>query len=50
MLVLAHTAHWLTNLLYIAPVVVLGVFLAVQSLRERRRAGRAPGPPGAGGP
>jgi hypothetical protein len=35
--VLAHAGHWLTSLLYFAPVVVLVGFLAVQSRRERRR-------------
>ena len=35
---LAHAGHWLTSLLYFAPVVVLVGFLAVQSRKERRRA------------
>jgi len=34
---MAHAGHWATSLLYIAPVVGLVGFLAVQSWRERRR-------------
>ncbi len=33
----AHAGHWATSLLYVAPVVGLVGFLAVQSWRERRR-------------
>jgi cytochrome c-type biogenesis protein CcmH/NrfF len=39
-----HIGHWSTSLLYVAPVALLIVYLAVQSLRERRRGG----PPGSG--
>jgi hypothetical protein len=43
---LAHTGHWLVNLLYVAPVVVIVATLAVQARRDRRRAaaGDAGGP------
>jgi len=34
----AHAGHWATSLLYLAPVVGLVGFLAVQSRRERRSA------------
>ncbi|MEO6496726.1 MAG: hypothetical protein ABIO51_04485 [Solirubrobacteraceae bacterium] len=33
----AHAGHWATSLPYLAPVVGLVGFLAVQSWRERRR-------------
>jgi cytochrome c-type biogenesis protein CcmH/NrfF len=35
---LAHAGHWITSLLYFAPVLVLVGFLVIQSRRERRRA------------
>jgi len=34
---LAHIGHWWTSILYLAPVVVVVVFLGVQSWRARRR-------------
>ena len=34
---IAHAGHWVTSLLYFAPVVGLLGFLVVQSRRERRR-------------
>ena len=37
MIVLAHAGHWLLQLLYLAPVVVLGVAAGVGRYRERRR-------------
>jgi hypothetical protein len=36
-IVLAHAGHWLPQLLYLAPVVVLGVAAGVGRIRERRR-------------
>lgn len=33
----AHAGHWATNLLYVAPVVLIGLVLLVQTRRERRR-------------
>lgn len=39
----AHAGHWATSLLYVAPVVLVGLVLVVQARRERRRG------PGAGG-
>jgi hypothetical protein len=43
-LVLAHAGHWLPQLLYLAPVAVLVVAIAVGRVRERRegRAARRP--------
>ncbi|MGH2840539.1 MAG: hypothetical protein ACRDKY_06915 [Solirubrobacteraceae bacterium] len=34
---LAHAGHWLVNLLYLAPLVVVVGALGVQALRDRRR-------------
>ena len=36
MLVLAHAGHWLVQLVYLAPLVVLVAVLVVAKLRERR--------------
>jgi hypothetical protein len=36
---LAHVGHWWGSILYLAPVAVVVVFLAVQSWRARRRDG-----------
>ena len=41
----AHTGHWATSLLYVAPVVGLVGFLALQSRRERRRGRQADSAP-----
>jgi hypothetical protein len=40
-LVLAHIGHWWTSLFYLAPVVVVGVALAVSERRARRQGGDA---------
>ena len=40
MTVFAHAGHWLTSLLYVAPVVIIGVALGVSTWRERRRKAR----------
>jgi len=39
MVSLAHVGHWLVDVLYLAPLLVLVVALAVNKLRERRGAG-----------
>ena len=36
MVVLAHAGHWLPQLLYLAPVLVMVGAVAVGKLRERR--------------
>jgi hypothetical protein len=36
MTVIAHAGHWLPQLLYLAPLVVLVVAIVVGRLRERR--------------
>jgi hypothetical protein len=33
----AHVGHWTTSILYLAPVVVVVGWLALQSLRAKRR-------------
>jgi hypothetical protein len=33
----AHFGHWWTSILYLAPVAVVVIWLALQSWRERRR-------------
>jgi hypothetical protein len=35
--VLAHVGHWWHSLLYLAPVVVVGVILAVSERRAKRQ-------------
>jgi hypothetical protein len=33
---LAHAGHWLSGLIYLAPVVLIAAFLAVQRFKTRR--------------
>jgi len=35
--VFAHIGHWWTSILYVAPVVVVVVWLGLQSWRAKRR-------------
>jgi hypothetical protein len=35
----AHAGHWIANLLYLAPVIIVVVALGWQSLKDRRRDG-----------
>jgi hypothetical protein len=37
MIVIAHAGHWLPQLLYLAPVMVMLIALGVGKVRERRR-------------
>ena len=37
---LAHAGHWITGLVYAAPVILIVVALAVTTVRERRRRAR----------
>ena len=48
MIPVAHAGHWLVELLYVAPVVVIVVFISVKALLDRRRedAGRSEPPAG----
>jgi len=36
--VLAHVGHWLVDVLYVAPLLVLAVLVLVGRVRNRRRA------------
>jgi hypothetical protein len=47
---LAHAGHWIANLLYLAPLVVVFAALGVQSLRDRRRGAGPRRPPAADDP
>lgn len=38
---LAHVGHWWGSILYLLPVVVVVVFLGVQSWRAKRRNGES---------
>jgi hypothetical protein len=35
-IVVAHVGHWLVDLLYIAPLILMAALLLVGKLRERR--------------
>jgi cytochrome c oxidase assembly factor CtaG len=39
--VIAHAGHWLPQLLYLAPLIVLVVAIVVGRVRERREGRRA---------
>ena len=45
MLVLAHAGHWLVQLIYLLPLVVLVGVIVAGRIRDRREAGAADGPP-----
>ena len=34
---IAHAGHWITDLLYVLPLAVALGFLALQSMRDRRK-------------
>ncbi len=36
MLTLAHAGHWLINVLYVAPLLIIVAVLGVQSMKGRR--------------
>ena len=50
----AHVGHWLLDLLYVLPVLVVVAFISVRALLDRRAAASeetpAPAPPRAGDP
>lgn len=35
-MILAHAGHWLVDLLYLSPLLALGLAVGVGKLRERR--------------
>ena len=41
---IAHAGHWLVNVLYVLPLAVALGFLALQSIRDKRR-DETEGPP-----
>ena len=36
---LAHAGHWLADLLFVAPALLVVGWISVRALRERRRSG-----------
>lgn len=40
MLPIAHSGHWILDVLYVSPFVGLLIWLGLKTLRERRDAGR----------
>ena len=45
MIVFAHAGHWISSLLYLAPLVALVVAVGVGKVRDRRSAAAAGEPP-----
>jgi cytochrome c oxidase assembly factor CtaG len=41
--VIAHAGHWLPQLLYLAPLIVLVVAIVIGRMRERREGNRPDG-------
>ena len=37
LLPIAHAGHWITDLLYVLPLAIALGFLALQSIRDKRR-------------
>lgn len=37
MMVIAHAGHWIVNVVYAAPVIALGGWIAVVTWKDRRR-------------
>ena len=33
----AHVGHWLVNLIYAGPVILISVWIAINAIRDRRR-------------
>ena len=50
MLPLAHVGHWLVEMAYVLPVIVIVVWISIKALLDRRNEGReataAPAEPG----
>jgi hypothetical protein len=45
MIVLAHAGHWIVQLLYLTPLIVLLVALAVGKMKERKQRREGGGAP-----
>lgn len=43
-MVLAHTSHWLVNVLYMTPVIIVVGFVSIQALRDRRAQAQSDAP------
>ena len=41
-MLLAHVGHWLVNLIYAGPVILVGVWIGINAIRDRRGAGPPP--------
>jgi hypothetical protein len=44
MIVVAHVGHWLVNLIYLAPVILIVSWIGITSIRDRRHEHRDDGP------
>jgi hypothetical protein len=36
MLPIAHTGHWITDLVFLAPLIGVGIWMAVAAIQDRR--------------
>ena len=43
-MVIAHGGHWLLNVLYMVPVIIVVGFVSIQALRDRRAQARSDAP------
>ena len=50
MIPLAHAGHWLESVVYLVPIVGFGLWLAVTTIKDRRRQRREGGGDADGGP
>ena len=44
-MVFAHSGHWVVNLIYVGPVILVVGWISVQALLDRRRGDAAIHPP-----
>ena len=40
-MILAHSGHWLANVMYVTPVIVVVGWISIQALRDKRAAARS---------
>ena len=43
-MLLAHTGHWLINVFYMVPVIIVVGFVSIQALRDRRAQAQSDSP------